>query len=76
MAIVKINQDETSDNEFSHRWIEDVKIIQQVLLDRGYSSLLEDCARLWDSYSNDMCAGWMGLPEDDIELFNILEHRI
>ena len=76
MAIVKINKNEVADSNYTHRWIDDVKRIQQVLLDNGYSSLLEDCERLWDNYSDDMCAGWMGLPEDDEELFNILEYRI
>jgi hypothetical protein len=76
MAIVKIDKGEITDSTYTHRWIEDVKRIQQVLLDNGYSSLLEDCGRLWDNYSDDMCAGWMGLLEDDEELFNILKYRI
>ena len=72
MAIVKINDDTT----YKHRWLDDVKRIQQVLKDNGYSSLLEDCGKLWDDYSSDYWAGWMNLPKDDDDLFNILESRI
>lgn len=72
MAIVKINQEKY----FEHRWIDDVRRIQKVLLDNNYSSDLKDCADLWNCYSDDMCAGWMGLPEDDEELFSILEYRL
>ncbi len=70
--IRKINDDTT----FTHRWIDDVKRIQKVLLDNGYSSLLEDCANLWEAYSDDYCAGWMRLEKDDKDLFNILESRL
>ena len=72
MAIVKINDDST----YTHRWLDDVKRIQQVLKDNGYSSLLEDCGKLWDDYSDDHCAGWMGLPEDDEYLWYILKDLI
>lgn len=65
-----------SDKGFTHRHIGDVKRIQQVLLDNNYSSLLEDCVGLWDDYSDDFCAGWMCLPENDDELFDILESRL
>ena len=62
-----------NDKGFTHRWIGDVKRIQQVLLDNNYSSLLKDCAELWENYSDSMCAGWVSLPDYDYELFRILE---
>ena len=62
-----------NDKGFTHRHIHDVKRIQQVLLDNNYSSTLKDCAELWENYSDSMCAGWMGLPDDDDELFGTLE---
>lgn len=72
MAIVKINDD----REFKHRWNEDVVRIQEVLLKNGYSSLLEDCGKLWDDYSDAHCAGWLSLPEEDEELWKILKSLI
>ena len=70
--IQKIEKEEN----FTHWWIGDVKRIQQVLLDNNYSSTLNDCANLWEDYSDSMCAGWLHLPQDDEELFEILERLI
>ena len=64
------------DFNFTHRWIEDVKRIQSVLLVNGYEADLKDCADLWEEYSDDMCAGWIGLPEDDEDLWMTIENRI
>lgn len=72
MAIIKINDN----SNYTHRWIDDVKRIQEVLLNNGYSSLLKDCGDLWEAYSDSYAAGWLGLPEDDEELWNILENLI
>lgn len=70
--IQKIEQKEV----FEHRWIRDVERIQEVLLYNGYSSTLRDCANLWDDYSEAYAAGWLGLPDDDRELWDILINRI
>lgn len=72
MAIVKINDS----GIYTHRWLLDVERIQRVLLANGYSSLLEDCGRLWDDHSDDYCAGWLGLPEDDEDLWGELQNLI
>ena len=72
MAIIKINDS----NSYTHRWLGDVERIQRVLLDNGYNSLLEDCGKLWDDHSDDYCAGWLGLPEDDEELWDELKYLI
>lgn len=64
------------DKGFTHRWVDDVKRIQQVLLDNNYSSLLKDCAELWENYSDLMCVGWVSLPDYDDELFETLEWYI
>lgn len=72
MAIVKINDDST----YTHRWIGDVKRIQDVLLKNGYSSLLKDCGDLWEDYSDSYVAGWLNLPENDEDLWSILENKL
>lgn len=64
------------DKDFTHRWLEDVERIQKVLLENGYSSPLSDCSGLWNDYSGSMCAGWLGLPEDDKDLWEILKDFI
>jgi len=47
----------------------DLEKIRGVLLDRGYETSLSECENLWELYSDSMCAGWMGLPEKDEEIF-------
>jgi hypothetical protein len=59
-------------SEFTHRWIDDVKRIHKILSSRGYSSTLEVCANSWENYSDSMCAGWMNLPKEDEDVFNIV----
>ena len=31
-----------------------------------------DILRVWDRYSEDMCAGYMGLPETDEDLLDVI----
>ena len=56
---------------------EDCNRIQGVLLDHGFYATLEQCAELWELASEDMCAGWLSLPEknEDIytEVFKFIE---
>ena len=60
--------------KFEHRFIEDVERIQQVMVSKGYYCTLKMSASMWDEYSDIYCAGWLGLPESDEELFNILKY--
>lgn len=59
----------TPDSNFTHRHLHDVERIQQVCEQNGYEADLEACAFLWDEYSDSMCAGWLGLPDDNEELW-------
>lgn len=54
---------------FNHRHLGDVVRIQQVCEQNGYEADLEACAYLWDEYSDRYAAGWLGLPEDDNDLW-------
>lgn len=65
-----------NDKTFEHRFLEDVERIQKVLDDNGYDSNLSDCADLWEQYSDESAAGWLSLPDDDTELFRIIEFYI
>lgn len=76
MAIYKIMGTENSDKNFTHRHLEDVKRMQRVLQANGYHADLDDCARLWDDYSDMYAAGWLGLPSDDDELLNTLINQL
>jgi predicted solute-binding protein len=60
--------------KFEHRFIEDVERIQKLMVSKGYYSTLKMSANMWEEYSDTYCAGWLGLPESDEELFNILKY--
>jgi hypothetical protein len=66
----------TNDTTFEHRHIIDVLRIRSVLLSNGYEADLEMCAYIWDEESECYAAGWIGLPEDDEDLWGDLEYRI
>lgn len=58
--------------EFTHRWLDDVKRMQRVLISEGHLVSLQECADIWDDYSDMFAAGWLCLPSDDSDLYNIL----
>ena len=70
--IRKIN----NDKNFQHRHLSDVERIQSCCLQHGYEADLKECADIWNNYSNMFAAGWMGLPNDDEELWNCIIPRI
>lgn len=57
---------------FNHRHLGDVVRIQRVAEQNGYEADLEACAYLWDEYSDRYAAGWLGLPEDDNDLWTLV----
>lgn len=47
----------------------DVDRIVSVLSNKGFGASRPEAVWLWEQFSESMCAGWLGLPEDDDELF-------
>lgn len=62
----------TEDN-YSHRHIDDVVRIKKVMFENGYECDLPDAAGIWEDYSDSMAAGWMFLPYYDDELWIMIE---
>ena len=50
----------------------DINRIVSVCQDRGYVISPEDAQTVWETYSESMAAGWMGLPDTNTELFTIV----
>jgi len=63
------------DNKFNYDHIGDVIRLERVAEENGYEADLETCAYLWDEYSDRLCAGWLGLPEDDNDLWTEVERQ-
>ena len=55
---------------------DDCNRIQTVLLDRGLYATLEQCAELWGLASEDMCAGWLVLPENNADIYEDIKRYI
>ena len=51
---------------------EDVVRIKKILNDKNIEITLDEAEDIWDEYSDDMCAQWMGLPSDDEKVFEIV----
>lgn len=64
------------DSSFKHRHYSDVERLQRVIMENGYEASLTSAASIWGNYSDDLAAGWMGLPEDDVELWTIIKNKV
>lgn len=65
-------------DKISHdtRYTEDIKRICRVMIDNNYSISFSEAIELWVEHSEKSAAGWLGLPETDSELFEILKEYI
>lgn len=54
---------------------EDCKRLQEAFLREGWHATLPECQDFWERHSDDHCASWLMLPEDDADLATIIvEH--
>ena len=51
---------------------EDVKRIVEVLKEKDIEVNPNEAEDIWDLYSDDYCAQWLGLPSDDEKVFEIV----
>lgn len=54
----------------------DCRRIQECLYNHGYMSDLQDCYDLWEDVSEDYCAGWLFLPDNEEELWRYIESKV
>ena len=59
-----------------HRHHADVERLQRVMLQNGYEADYDDAANIWEEYSDSFAAGWLYLPKDDDELWEIIEDMV
>lgn len=62
--------------EHGQRYIDDIKRIKNILIEKGYNANLTNSEMLWDKYSNSMEAGWMTLPEKDEAVFDCIRYYL
>ena len=64
-----------SDNKFTHRHLEDVKELQARYAKLGYNYPLEQCANIWEDYSDGYAAGWLGMGNEE-DIINFCKQNI
>jgi hypothetical protein len=57
--------------------LSDAKKIYDILFKHGYYCVsIWDVVFCWDKYSEDRCAGWMEIPEDENKLIEIINSKL
>jgi hypothetical protein len=51
----------------------DCEKIQASLLDHGYYASIEQCAKLWELYSEEYAAGWLAMSEKGEEIYSCIK---
>lgn len=49
--------------------LDDCRKIQNALANKGYEATIEQACELWKWYSDDWCATWLIVTNDDEEIF-------
>jgi hypothetical protein len=59
----------------SCRFPQDVEHIMEIFKAKGHEISFIDAELAWEDFSDDMCAGWMMMYEDDDHVFEIVASR-
>ncbi|HVL09521.1 MAG TPA: hypothetical protein VM512_10245 [Burkholderiaceae bacterium] len=62
--------------ELAKQFADHVARMQRCLHAAGHHVTEDDIVRAWVEYSSNLCAGWLGLPDDDAALFDILRKHL
>jgi hypothetical protein len=74
MKILKFKTVQEMGVEDTFRWSEDVGRIIGICYARGCIISQADAQAAWEQYSDDLCAGWLILGEDDEVFRTVLEY--
>ena len=58
------------------KYQEDCKRIVGVAFNAGFIITVREAESIWDDYSEMLAAGWLGLPDDDNELWQIIQSGV
>ena len=53
-------------------YLDDCERVQTALRGVGIDRTLLQIERIWQAYSNESCAGWLHLPENDEDILSVL----
>ena len=60
------------EDKIDFRHLPAIERMENVLAAHGYSATRGDLDDAWSAYSKTSCVDWLGLPEDDDQLFHRL----
>lgn len=60
------------EKRFANLFCDDVTRMERCLQPLGKQVSAADIIKAWSTYSDDLCASWLGVPEDDAVLLEIL----
>jgi len=64
-------------SEYGRRHQDDAERIKDILISKGFINAgLNDAIHLWGEYSDSYCAGWLGLPDDDDDVYDCIKSYI
>jgi hypothetical protein len=76
-ALIGALQDGDILNEYGEGHRRDAERIRDILVKKGFINAgLNDAIGLWGEYSDSYCAGWLGLDEDDEDVYNSIKRYI
>ena len=58
--------------ELKKAFAKEIGRMQRCVQDAGFTITDDEAVLAWVTYSDDLCAGWLGLPEGDADLRDIL----
>lgn len=48
------------------------RLQKQLLIELDLIASLEECSDIWQGYSSDLAASWLGFPKEDIEIIKYI----
>jgi hypothetical protein len=64
------------DKEVPEQYVSDCRRIQEIFRQRCISVSLYESHALWSNYSDNVCASWLMLPEEDADLWTELSNTL
>ena len=50
--------------------------LKHILLKNGYTSSIQDCWNVWADVSEDYCANWLCMSDDDDEVWEKVRYKV
>jgi len=74
MEALAVNGNEIDGDLYSKEELLDLfRLQKQLLIEENLLATLEDCAQIWQGYSNDLAASWLFFPAKDEDIIKSIK---